>query len=214
LTARGKKKAQHVHEQANARVHAALDLLTADERRIVQRGMQLYATALERARRRAGYTIRQLKRTDNPAVADLIRTVMPEFGANGAGFAIHDAEVDDMYAAYRNERAAYFVLVSPEAQVVGGAGVAPLVGGGPEVCELRKMYFLPSARGLGFGQTMLEQCLETARRLGFARCYLETLKGMRQARGMYEKNGFVALEHPEGATGHFGCDAWYAKALG
>ena len=35
-----------------------------------------------------------------PAVARLIRAVMPEFGASGPGFAINDPEVDDMFTAY------------------------------------------------------------------------------------------------------------------
>ena len=33
--------------------------------------------------------------------------------------------------------------------VVGGAGYAPLTGGDPGTCELRKMYFFPELRGLG-----------------------------------------------------------------
>ena len=33
--------------------------------------------------------IRTLAREDNAQVASIIRTVMPEFGASGAGFAIH-----------------------------------------------------------------------------------------------------------------------------
>lgn len=75
------------------------------------------------------------------------------------------------------------------------------------------MYFLPQARGLGFGQDLLDRCLDAARSFGFRQRYLETLKSMRQARAMYEKNGFVSLSKPQRATGHFGCDAWYARAL-
>lgn len=42
------------------------------------------------------FDIRLIQPSDAKAVANVIRTVMPEFGAGGAGFAIHDREVDDM----------------------------------------------------------------------------------------------------------------------
>jgi len=35
---------------------------------------------------------------------------MPEFGASGTGFAIHDAEVNDMATAYAQTGAPYFVV--------------------------------------------------------------------------------------------------------
>lgn len=145
-------------------------------------------------------------------MADVIRSVMPEFGASGPGFAIHDPEVDDIPAAYAAPKSAYFV-VELDGKVVGGGGIAPLAGGDGTVCELRKMYFLPAARGSGAGRRMLTLCLETATRLGFQSCYLETLTGMDQAKKLYESFGFERLCQPKGRTGHFGCDTWYAKPL-
>ncbi len=68
---------------------------------------------------------------------------VPEFGADGPGFALHDPEVDHMATAYSAPGAAYFVVVDEGGRVVGGAGVAALEGGEAGVCELRKMYFLP-----------------------------------------------------------------------
>ena len=37
------------------------------------------------------FTIRPIEARDDDAVAAIIRAVMPEFGADGPGFAIHDA---------------------------------------------------------------------------------------------------------------------------
>ena len=117
-------------------------------------------------------------------MAQVIRTVMPEFGACGPGFALNDPEVDHLSVAYAVPSAAYFVL-ERDGRVVGGGGIAPLAGGDPEVCELRKMYFLGEVRGHGQGRRMLQHCLETARRLGYRRCYLETLTGMDAAQHLY-----------------------------
>jgi putative acetyltransferase len=157
--------------------------------------------------------LRPIQPTDNAAIASIIRTVMPEFGARGPGFAINDPEVDAMYEAYSIPRAAYFVLQNDDGKVVGGGGVAPLVGGEADTCELRKMYFLPEARGGGHGKRTLETCLARARELGFKTMYLETLTGMDAAMRLYEKFGFEKLPKAMGATGHFSCDRWYARSL-
>jgi len=158
------------------------------------------------------FLLRPIRPSDDPAVAAIIRTVMPEFGACGAGFAINDPEVEHMCRAYSAPRHAYFVL-EWEGRVLGGAGVGQLVGGPEDVCELRKMYFLPEARGLGAGERMLRHCLEAARGLGFKTCYLETLKTMKGAQRLYQKLGFEKIDRSMGATGHFGCDTFYARPL-
>lgn len=158
------------------------------------------------------YEIRVIQTNDDPQVATLIRTVMPEFGASGPGFAIHDAEVDEMFRSYSQPRSIYFVI-SRDNRNLGGGGIAPLEGGDTDTCELRKMYFLPEIRGLGLGRTLIQRCLESAKASGFRQCYLETLESMTQAQRLYEKSGFHKLDAPMGATGHFGCDRWYLKQL-
>jgi len=157
-------------------------------------------------------TIRPVRPGDEAAVARIIRAVMPEFGADGPGFALHDPEVDHMYEAYQRPGAAYFVLEA-DGEVVGGGGIAPLDGGDAGTCELRKMYFLPRARGRGWGARLLTLCLAEARALGYARCYLETCTGMDAAIRLYGKMGFHPICSALGATGHGGCDRFYVLAL-
>lgn len=156
--------------------------------------------------------IRGIEEADNAGVKDLIKTVMPEFGACGAGFAINDPEVENMYEAYNNDKSAYFVVTDGK-KILGGGGIAPLAGADKYTCELRKMYFLPELRGLGKGKELIELCLKTAKELGYKKCYLETLEKMHQAKGLYKKYGFKKLNTPKGSTGHFGCDAWFEKTL-
>ena len=158
------------------------------------------------------WSIRPIRAEDDARMAAIIRTVMPEFGATGCGFAISDPEVDWMSRAYAAPRSAYFV-VERDGVVVGGGGVAPLDGGPEDTCELRKMYFLPEARGLGAGAAMMARCLGAARGFGFARCYLETLSGMDAAMKLYERSGFRRIEAPMGATGHGGCNTFYLLDL-
>ena len=159
-----------------------------------------------------GVAIRPIHAADDPAMAAVIRTVMPTFGACGSGFAINDPEVDWMSRAYAAPRHAYFVVTRDEL-VLGGAGVAPLQGGDADTCELRKMYFLPEARGIGAGAAMMARCLDAARGFGFRQCYLETLTGMDGAMRLYERNGFRRIDGPMGATGHGSCDVFYLLDL-
>jgi putative acetyltransferase len=157
-------------------------------------------------------TLRRIQPADDAAVAAIIREVMTTFGASGEGFAIHDPEVSAMSAAYASPRHAYFV-VEAAGQVLGGAGIAPLAGDVEGVCELRKMYFLPQARGQGLGERLLRECLAFAAQAGFRTCYLETLTGMTSAQKLYRRMGFNALCAPLGKTGHFGCDQFFSRPL-
>jgi putative acetyltransferase len=156
--------------------------------------------------------LRQLEKRDNQSVRDIIRTVMPEFGASGQGFAIHDNEVEDMFAAYTQPRCAYFVW-EETGKILGGGGIAPLAGGDADTCELKKMYFLPEGRGKGLGQSILRECLKNAKSLDYKYCYLETFNTMTSAMKLYEKNGFKKISGPLGNTGHFSCDVFYKIEL-
>ncbi|OAV44234.1 GNAT family N-acetyltransferase [Lewinella sp. 4G2] len=174
-------------------------------------------------------TVRPLTAADNAAAAAVIKTVMPEFGCVGPGYSIEDPEMDDLYGTYSKPRSNYFVVQDlgaaagagevgkqpspPPGKLVAVAGYAPLTGGDPNVCELRKMYALPEARGLGVGQALLQQCLEGARKDGFKTMYLETVTAMRDAAAFYQKNGFRYVEGPMGATGHSGCDLFMVLDL-
>jgi putative acetyltransferase len=186
----------------------------------------------ERHLRTSSVLVRPIEARDDAAIAAIIRTVMPEFGATGCGFAINDPEVDWMHRAYAEPRSAYFVVESTadhieyvaESKAVtaqgiqahnveGGGGIAPLTGGDMDTCELRKMYFLPSLRGRGAGTALMARCLDAARGFGFKRCYLETLTGMDAAMRLYERSGFRRIDHPLGATGHGGCNTFYLLDL-
>jgi len=137
---------------------------------------------------------------------------MPEFGASGAGFAIHDKEVDDIAHAYTQPRCSYFIC-EVDNKILGGGGIGPLAGGDLSICELKKMYFLQAGRGLGLGQQILTACLGAAVRFDYRACYLETFNTMKLAMKLYERNGFKKISGPMGSTGHFACDTFYKLEL-
>ena len=156
--------------------------------------------------------MRRIQQQDNPEVAQLIRTVMTEYGTVGEGYSIMDKEVDEMFEHYNNDRSAFWILETDE-KVIGCGGIGPLKGGIENTCELKKMYFYAEARGKGWGRKMVQTCLDTAKELGYTICYLETVERMATANLLYQKMGFELLDEPMGCTGHSACETRYAKNL-
>lgn len=92
-------------------------------------------------------------------------------------------------------------------------GIAPLLGGETDLCELQKMYFLPILRGKGLAKQLALQALVFARQQGFGRCYLETTASLTSAVGLYERLGFEHIGGAMGNTGHVDCEVTMLKML-
>jgi putative acetyltransferase len=80
----------------------------------------------------------------------------------------------------------------------------------PGTCELRKMYILDSARGIGLGARFLRRALAFARGQGFRRIELETASVLKDAIALYTREGFRPIERAHLAGR---CDQAYARDL-
>ena len=212
LTQAGSEATRSNNVKASEQVQNAIELLQPEEREMVLHGLSLYAKTLGQSRKQKQYTIRRIQSEDNLKVSSIIRKTMTEYEVTGVGSSIHDSEVDAMFEAYNNDRSAFFVISRGE-EVLGCGGIGPLKGEEKTICELRKMYFLPELRGLGLGKKLVLQCLEAARKLGYQKCYLETVDRMWQANLLYQKMGFEKLDRQIGCTGHSACDTTYIRSL-
>ena len=135
-------------------------------------------------------TIRSATNNDRKRVAELVCNVLAEHGLEPDPETT-DADLRDIEGNYL-QRGGLFELIEDEQEnLLGSFGLYPL---NKISCELRKMYFIPSVRGLGLGKYVLERAIMQARGLGFKQLVLETSSKLIVANHLYTKFGFKPLD--------------------
>jgi len=74
---------------------------------------------------------------------------------------------------------------------LGCVGVRPLPDDG--ACEMKRLFLLPAARGLGLGRALTQAVVAHARTLGYRELRLDTLASMTAAQALYGGMGFERI---------------------
>jgi ribosomal protein S18 acetylase RimI-like enzyme len=111
-------------------------------------------------------------------------------------------ELERLPEMYGHPTGALFLAVrSADGQTVGCVGLRRLE---PGVCEMKRLYVKPAARGHGVGRQLVAALLAEARKLQFDRMRLDTLATMTEAQALYESLGFRDIppynQHPVEGT--------------
>lgn len=157
------------------------------------------------------YLIRPWKAIDRPKAAQVIETVLAEYGLGWepTGADRDVLHVEECYA----DRGGEFWVVMQNDQLVGTAAYYPIDR--PEsqsgsAVELRKMYLLPQVRGQGLGQFLLTHLETRVQSKGFTDLWIETASVLKEAVILYEKSGYQRATGVETDR----CDRIYLKRLG
>lgn len=87
-------------------------------------------------------------------------------------------------------------------------GIASRAGDWGRVCEMKRMYVRPTARGRGLGRALAERLIAEARGMGYGMMKLDTEPALVEAVALYRAIGFVPIERynddPVACTMYFG----------
>ena len=124
---------------------------------------------------------------------DDVRGLLREYAASLAfplDFQEFDREVAELPGAYTPPTGA-LLAARMSGEAVACVALRALSA---EICELKRLYVRPAARGNGLGRLLVDAALAEARRLGYRRVRLDTLPGMETAQALYERLGFREIE--------------------
>lgn len=112
----------------------------------------------------------------------------PHVGLCVADFAAEVAALPGRYAP----PAGALLLAFDAGAPVGCAALRPLEP--PAVCEMKRLYVRPAARGRGIAEALVRALVSRAREAGYSTLRLDTLPSMESAQALYRRLGFRFIE--------------------
>lgn len=107
------------------------------------------------------------------------------------GYQDFGAELAALPGKYAPPRGELLIARDAAGEPLGCVGLRPLSQAG--CCEMKRLFLLPAARGLGLGRAMSEAVIAQARRRGYRELRLDTLPTMTAAIALYEQLGFAPI---------------------
>lgn len=201
LTEKGDAAFAELNQRSRNEIGAMLGALTGSERdRLVAAMATIEAVLGDGRTRRAPYLIRPHQPGDMGWVVHRHGVLYAEeYGWDETFEALVARIVADFVDKF-DPRAARCWMAEREGEIIGSAFV---VRKSKTVAQLRLVLVEPSARGLGVGSRLVEECIRFARRAGYRKMILWTNSILTAAARVYDKAGFrLVREEPHRSFGH------------
>lgn len=192
LTARGRKALAPLDQRANQEVGAMLRALPAKDQARLTSAMDTIANLLggepkEKLTSGAPY----LLRTHQPGDMGWVTyrqglLYWQEYGYDEQFEALCARIVGEFVQNFDAKRERCWIA-EREGEIVGSVF---LVKKSASIAKLRLLYVEPSARGLGIGRRLVEECIRFARQAGYKKITLWTQSHLDSARRIYKAAGF------------------------
>lgn len=119
-----------------------------------------------------------------------IRTLFLEYAASlnfSLCFQSFDEEVKNLPGSYAPPDGCLFLLLH-DGRAAGCVALRML---DKHICEMKRLYVRPAARGHGYGRVLTERVIAAAREIGYERMRLDTVpSAMKDAVELYHRMGF------------------------
>lgn len=199
LTDRGRELFAVLDSRSAEEIATLLSHLTAEDRRRLTTAMETVRTVLDTSSDR-NIVLRQLGPGDIGWVVQRHGVLYwNEYGWDQTFEALVARIVADYVDNYKPQRENAWI-----AEVDGKpVGCIFCVEKDETIAQLRILLVEPSARGMGIGSRLVEECLQFARMAGYREIMLWTNDVLEEARRIYQRAGFeLTEEEPHHSFGH------------
>jgi len=197
LTGAGRQAFELLDRRSNEQVRALLEPLGPEQTRRLTAAMDTVRELLGAGTRPDAYLLRPARPGDYGWVVGRHGALYAEELGWGPAIEAYCARVVADYVDKHDPRRENAWIAE-----VHGAPVGSIfcVKSDEETAQLRLLLVEPSARGLGIGARLVEECVRFARQAGYRRMVLFTTELQREAARIYAAVGFKLVEETEGDT--------------
>lgn len=197
LTEAGRAAFQVLDQRSNEQVRELLKPLTADQVQRLTSAMDTVRELLGAGPRRDAYILRPARPGDYGWVISRHGALYAEELGWNQAIEAYCARVLADYVEKHDPQRENSWIAEVDGAPVGSIFCAKR---DEDTAQLRLLLVEPSARGMGIGARLVEECVRFARQAGYRRMMLFTTEAQRDAARIYRKAGFEVVERAERDT--------------
>ena len=187
LPAKGRSEFEPLNDAAAREIGAILDRLSVTDRDKLVRSMQTIESVLSPEPSQEPYILRTHRPGDMGWVVHRHGQLYAQEYGWDERFEALVAEIAAEFIKNFNPKKERCWIAERHGEIVGSVF---LVRKDDEIAKLRLLLVEPSARGLGLGRRLVEECIRFARQIGYRKITLWTQSNLTAARTIYQKTGF------------------------